>query len=120
MPAAETFRNLTGQGTGLVGVVARTAAEALVLAGSRRPDMIIFDLFLPDCDGFAAIRSLAALDDTRGAEIIATTLTVTRVSRSSNGRPIARLISESQALMCTRAVTGDGRENLGLFARGSR
>ncbi len=42
---------------------AMTGAEALDLAASHRPDLVILDLGLPDCDGRAMIVPLKAIQD---------------------------------------------------------
>lgn len=82
----EAFRNLTGEGTGVVGIVARSGAEALILAGQLQPQLIVFDLFLGQMDGFAAIRALTTTFATRDAEIIATSLVVTpEIARTATG-----------------------------------
>lgn len=39
---------------------AKTAAQGLVEAGRRKPDLIILDLGLPDCDGIDVIRQIRA------------------------------------------------------------
>ncbi|MCP4600865.1 MAG: response regulator [Proteobacteria bacterium] len=74
--AIDVFRNLTGADTGIVGVVARSAPEALLAAGRLRPQLVIFDLFLGQIDGFAAVRSLATDEATQEAEVFATSLSL--------------------------------------------
>ncbi|MEO7964943.1 MAG: response regulator, partial [Gemmatimonadaceae bacterium] len=37
---------------------AGTAADALTLAATHRPDLMILDLMLPDSDGFRVLREL--------------------------------------------------------------
>ena len=66
------FRNLVGEGTGVDGVVARNAAEGLILAGKLQPQVVIFDLFVGQADGFAAIRAVIENDITSEAEVYAT------------------------------------------------
>ncbi len=72
----EVFHNLTGPGTGVKGVVARTGPEALITAGTMSPDLIIFDLFFDRVDGFSAVRQLTANKATRDAEVFATSLSL--------------------------------------------
>ena len=80
------FGNLTGSGTGIRGVVARTAPELLVVAGSLRPELIVLDLFLGGADGFAAVRTLTSQEATRSSALIATSLSLTPdVVRAARG-----------------------------------
>ncbi|MDD5306735.1 MAG: response regulator [Deltaproteobacteria bacterium] len=74
---AEIFSNLTGQGTGVTGAVARTGPEALIAAGRLRPNLVVLDLFIIGMDGFAALRALSSHESTRSATLIATSLSVT-------------------------------------------
>ncbi|MFA9445835.1 response regulator transcription factor [Egicoccus sp. AB-alg6-2] len=45
-------------------VLAATGAEGLTLASTRRPDLVLLDLGLPDMDGVEVIRRLRGRDDT--------------------------------------------------------
>jgi CheY-like chemotaxis protein len=82
----DMFGNLTGRGTGLAGVVARSLPEALVTAGRLRPRLAIIDLFLGQADGFAALRSLRAHEATSATELVATSLAATPdVVRAAKG-----------------------------------
>jgi len=72
----DTLSNFTGGDTGIEGVVARSGADALVLAGEYKPDIIIYDLFLGQLDGFSAIRALASSQTTRASQIIASSLII--------------------------------------------
>ena len=82
----EVFQNLTGADTGINGVVARTGLEALVCCGKTSPDLVIFDLFCGQIDGFAAIKCIATNEITQDTEIFATSLSVTQdVVRSALG-----------------------------------
>ena len=77
-PAAITvFGNLTGAGTGIDGRVARLGSEGLVMAGQLRPDLVIFDVFIGDVDGFRALRTLAGREETRAGLTVATSLSMT-------------------------------------------
>ncbi len=76
-PTIRYFRNLTGSGTGVNGIVARTGPEALIAAGKAQPQLVIFDLFIGQIDGFAAVKRLAESDATSEAEVYATSLSVT-------------------------------------------
>jgi len=82
----EVFSNLTGKGTGIEGIVARTIPEALVAAGQHNPRMIILDLFLGQADGFAAVRCLSTNEATSATEVIATSLSLSQdVVRAARG-----------------------------------
>jgi CheY-like chemotaxis protein len=69
----ELFANLGG-GSGFTGVVARSGPAALLLAGERRPRLVIFDLFIGGVDGFAAVRALSAARPSAGPVVVATSL----------------------------------------------
>jgi CheY-like chemotaxis protein len=89
----EMFSNLTGRGTGIVGVVARSLPEALVTAGQIRPRLAILDLFLGQADGFAALRSLRIHEATSATELVATSLTATPdVVRAAKGSGASDLL----------------------------
>ncbi len=80
------FKRLTGPGTGFRGLVARNGPEALIMAGRFQPQLIIFDLYIGQTDGFAAIKSIVESDATSEADVIATTLNLTsEVSRAAMG-----------------------------------
>ena len=82
----DVFVNLTGEGTGIDGVVARNASEALILAGHLRPRLIIFDLFIGQIDGFLAVRNLVKNNITNATEVIATSLvTTSEIIRNAKG-----------------------------------
>ena len=81
-----TFKNLTGRDTGINGVVARSGSEALIIAGSMKPQLIIFDLFIGQVDGFQAIKNLVESDATSEADVVATSLSITQeIIRSAIG-----------------------------------
>lgn len=81
-----SFKNLTGQDTGINGVVARTGPEALIAAGNLQPQIIIFDLFIGQIDGFAAIKNIVESDATSEAEVVATSLSLSQeIVRSAIG-----------------------------------
>ena len=71
------FKNLTSDGSGVEGIVASSAVEALILAGKHQPQVIIFDLFIGQADGFAAVRALSESDATSEAEIYAVSTALT-------------------------------------------
>ncbi len=54
-------------------VVASNGREAVDVALSHAPDLILMDIMMPELDGFAAIRRLREEEPTRGVPIIAVT-----------------------------------------------
>ncbi len=102
----DVFTNLSGEGTGIAGVVARSIPEALIVAGQLHPRLVILDLFMGQADGFAAVRSLTTNEATSATEVVATSLTmnpdVVRAAKGSGAseilerplrsRPLGRLL----------------------------
>lgn len=70
------FKNLTGEVTGIEGIVSRTGIEGLIAAGKYQPRIVIFDLFIGNLDGFAAIRTISKEKLTSEAEVYASTLSM--------------------------------------------
>lgn len=62
---------------GMSTLSATTAADGLVLARERQPDLVLMDLRLPDLDGWEAARRLRAEQDTADIPVVA--LSATRV-----------------------------------------
>jgi putative two-component system response regulator len=54
-------------------IEAANGLEAVELASSGRPDLILMDIMMPELDGFEAIRRVRLLDQTRSIPIIAVT-----------------------------------------------
>ncbi len=52
-------------------IVARDGAEAIVMAGAHKPDLILMDLSLPVTDGLEATRQIKASPKTKHIPIIA-------------------------------------------------
>jgi CheY-like chemotaxis protein/transcriptional regulator with XRE-family HTH domain len=107
--AIRNFRNLTGEGTGIEGVVARTGCEGLVAAGKYQPQIVIFDLFIGQVDGFAAIRSISENETTSEAEVYASSTILTpdivRTAMGSGARDVLQrpLNSKTLATLVGRA-----------------
>lgn len=53
--------------------VARTGAEAIVMAGDYRPHVVLLDISLPDMDGYAVARVLRETPGLRDTTIMAVT-----------------------------------------------
>ncbi len=81
------FLNLTGADTGIKGVVSRSGPGTLLLVGWLKPQLVIFDLFIGQIDGFAAVRNLAAHEAARGGiDVVATSLSVSpEIVRDATG-----------------------------------
>ena len=61
---------------GLLGhdtIVAKTGKEAVKIAASKLPDLIILDIMIPEMDGFEVSRKIRANLETKGIPIIAVT-----------------------------------------------
>jgi len=50
--------------------VARDGAQALALAGTLRPDLIVLDVMLPEVNGFELCRRIRAMQDLRHTKIL--------------------------------------------------
>ncbi|MFE2644405.1 response regulator transcription factor [Streptomyces nigra] len=59
-PSIRTLLTSALSAAGYVVATASTGQEAMFEAGSRRPDLIVLDVMLPDVDGFALTRELRA------------------------------------------------------------
>ena len=75
--AIDVFRNITGKGTGVEGLVASTLSEALLLAGKYNPHLVVMDIFLPGADGFETLRALSKHSDSPN-RLIATSSVMTK------------------------------------------
>jgi CheY-like chemotaxis protein len=54
---------------------AGSASEALAAFERQRPDVLVSDIGMPDCDGYSMIRKVRSLEGERGARIPAIALT---------------------------------------------
>lgn len=63
-------RTLISQKTGHVVVCAKDGAEALKLAASESPDLILMDVMMPTMDGLEVCRRLRQSEHTRGVPVI--------------------------------------------------
>jgi two-component system, cell cycle response regulator DivK len=66
------FRDVL-QAAGYDTIEANTAGEALDLAATNRPDLVLMDIQLPDMDGLEALRRLRADERTAAMPIVALT-----------------------------------------------
>lgn len=74
-PNRNALREFLAQ-QGYALATARTGREAIDLARSARPDIVLMDIEVPDMDGLEAIRSLRADPKTAGISLIAVTALV--------------------------------------------
>ncbi len=61
---------------GLLGydtIVAKTGKEAVKIATSKLPDLIILDIMIPELDGFQVARKIRQNQETQGIPIVAVT-----------------------------------------------
>jgi CheY-like chemotaxis protein len=54
-------------------VTAKDGEEAVEVAKKERPDLVLMDVMMPKMDGFAAVRALRAIEETRGIPVIMVT-----------------------------------------------
>jgi PAS domain S-box-containing protein len=72
-PDATELLSMLLHGHELEVSTAKTGAQAVELARTTRPEVVVLDLGLPDMDGYAVLEHLQALDDLRGSRFIALT-----------------------------------------------
>jgi CheY-like chemotaxis protein len=90
--------------------VGRNGREALALAGSWRPDLIVMDVVMPELDGLTALAQLKANPETAGIPVIMLTSrgqTVARQQAATSGAALyltkpfspSQLLTEVQRLL---------------------
>jgi two-component system cell cycle response regulator DivK len=82
------------EGCGFTISSATTGAEALALAQTDRPDLVVLDVELPDISGLDVARRLRATAETAGMPIIAMT-----------GRALSHEIDEAHRAGCDLVLT---------------
>lgn len=70
------------RGAGCDVVEARGGDEAVTLAGTLQPDLVLMDLSMPGMDGWDALAALRADPRTRGLAVVALTATEGAVARA--------------------------------------
>jgi two-component system, cell cycle response regulator DivK len=71
--ATRELLKLELQHLGYEAVVAKNGFEAVELAGSERPDLIMMDMLMPQMDGFEAISRIKMNPEARAIPILAST-----------------------------------------------
>jgi response regulator of citrate/malate metabolism len=83
---AEIHRKFVDHVEGFVTVgAARTGAEALALAGSLHPDLVLLDVYLPDMTGLEVLKRLRAAGDPVGVIMITAARELDTVSGALDG-----------------------------------
>ncbi|MDV7352401.1 response regulator [Rhodococcus sp. NPDC019627] len=83
---AEIHRRFVDKTPGFTTVaVARTAADALDAVRSRRPDLVLLDVYLPDMSGLDVLQSLRAEGNPVGVIMITAAREIDTVSRALHG-----------------------------------
>jgi DNA-binding response OmpR family regulator len=107
---AEPFAKALSR-SGFRAVVARTGSEALALAGSLRPDVVLLDLGLPDVDGRDICRQLRRDSDVPIIMITASSTVTDRVVGLELGADdyIVKPFATAEVVARIRAVLRRGR-----------
>ena len=78
-------------------IIAGTATEALRLAESDRPHVLVSDIGMPDVDGHELLRRIRALDGGAGARVPAIAMTAFVRSKTGPARCVPASWSTSQS-----------------------
>ena len=94
-------------------LLAETAADALVLVESQRPDVLVTDIGMPDADGFELLRRVRALGPERGGRLPAIALTAfarsedrTRALRAGFLVHVSKPVDASELVATVASVAG--------------
>ncbi len=94
-------------------ITAATADEALVLVETRRPDVLVSDIGMPDADGFELLRRVRALGPSRGGRVPAIALTAfarsedrTRALRAGFLVHVSKPVDPSELVATVASVAG--------------
>lgn len=96
-------------------ITAGTVAEALVLVETRKPDVLVSDIGMPDADGFELIRRVRALGPQRGGRVPAIALTAfarsedrTHALRAGFLVHVSKPVDPSELVATVASVAGRG------------
>ncbi len=97
----KVFRTLAAERPGIRVAAAGSGAEGLIEAGRLHPDLIVFDVFLPGVDGFAAIRAFRRVPSTKPAYLVVTasspgTELVSRILGAGADEALGKPLSQRQ------------------------
>ena len=94
-------------------VTAASAAEALSLVESRRPDVLVSDIGMPDMDGFALLKRIRSLGEARGGDLPAIALTAfarpedrTQALRAGFAAHLTKPVEPPELLATVASVAG--------------
>jgi PAS domain S-box-containing protein len=111
--AREVMKRILGTSGGATVQVAASAAEALQLMKSNRPDVLISDIGMPDVDGYELIRKVRALPQDTGGKIPAVALTAfarsedrQRALRAGYQIHVAKPVEPVELLTVCASLTG--------------
>ena len=93
-------------------VIGRNGRQAIELAGSEKPDLIVMDVNMPELDGLAALQQLKASPATAAIPVIMLTVrghALTRQQAEAAGAAIflTKPFSPTQLLAETRRILGE-------------
>jgi signal transduction histidine kinase/ActR/RegA family two-component response regulator len=94
-------------------LTAATAAEALTLVETSKPDVLVTDIGMPDADGFELLRRVRALGPERGGRVHAIALTAfarsedrTRALRAGFQVHVSKPVDPSELVATVASVAG--------------
>jgi CheY-like chemotaxis protein len=97
-------------------IVAESAARALELVGSERPDVLVSDIGMPGVDGYQLIREIRALSAERGGRIPAVALTAfarsedrKRAMRAGYQLHVSKPIESRELIVTIASLVARGR-----------
>jgi two-component system cell cycle response regulator DivK len=102
------------EGLGCEVVAARSAEQALALAATAQPDLIIMDVQLPQMDGYEVTRRLKADPRTAGTPVVAVTAQVQpgeeqRARAAGCAAYVAKPLDAERFQETVRRLLGDAR-----------
>ena len=94
-------------------ITAAAADDALTLVETRKPDVVVSDIGMPDVDGFELLRLIRALGEARGGRVPAIAVTAfarsedrTRALRAGFAVHVAKPVDPAELVATVVSVTG--------------